>query len=202
MGGETEGDFTDNSNVYLCSSLSLKTAGQYLICSSIMLLGAQCVYRACTSTIVQLLVFNVHWRENSQGGDIPKIPCVLSIQISYQCSNANSTLYIQVYVHIIPYSCNSKYKQSYLIHTQVAHIHASTYQLIGKRAGTFLYQDQSDIKNWTHQLFFTVVLVYVLCTSSQAIHVWTTAFFMKGAGLGMGLMHLCGYLLSWVHLIG
>jgi hypothetical protein len=47
-----------------------------------------------------------------------------------------------------------------------------------------------------------MVLVYVLCTTSQAIQVWSTAFFMKGAGLGMGLMHLCGYLLSWVHLIG
>lgn len=98
--------------------------------------------------------------------------------------------------------CNSKYKQSYLIHTQVAHIHASTYQLIGKKVGTFLYQDQSGIKNWTHQLFFTMVLVYVLCTSSQAIHVWTMAFFMKGAGLGMGLMHLCAicYLAALIRL--
>ncbi len=156
-----------------------------------MLLGAQCVYRACTSTIVQLLVFNVHCRANSLDGDIPKIPCVLSIQIPYQCSNANSRLYIQVYIciyHTI-LICNSKQKQSYLIHTQVAHIHASTYQLIGKSAGTFLYQDQSGIKNWTHHLFFTMVLVYVLCTSSQAIHVWTTAFFMKGAGLGLGALN-------------
>lgn len=169
---------------------------EYLICSSIMLLGAQCVYRACTSTIVQLLVFNVQCRANSQGGDIPKIPCVLSIQIPYQCSNANGSLYHTILI------CNSKYKQSYLIHTQVAHIHASTYQLIGKKVGTFLYQDQSGIKNWTHQLFFTMVLVYVLCTSSQAIHVWTMAFFMKGAGLGMGLMHLCAicYLAALIRL--